>query len=107
MAISKKAGLQFTAAVNTIVSNTQAFIDQSGIIAAGIVPAALEMMDQRTMQAVEPYVNAGYPPDAGAALLIEVDGLQEEAQAESEAVQAVCRGHAGACVAGRDRASSP
>ena len=47
----------------------------SGIIAAGLVPAALEMMDQRITQAVEAYVGAGYPTDAAAVLLVEVDGL--------------------------------
>lgn len=63
----------------------------SSIIAAGIVPAALEMMDRNTMLAVEAYVHAGYPPDAGAALLIEVEGMEEEAQEQSDAVQKVCR----------------
>ncbi len=46
----------------------------SAIIAAGIVPAALEVMDKRITQAVENYVHAGYPLDAGAVLLCEVDG---------------------------------
>lgn len=63
----------------------------SSIIAAGIVPAALEMMDRNTMLAVEAYVHAGYPPDAGAVLLIEVEGMEEEAQEQSDAVQKVCR----------------
>jgi glycolate oxidase len=47
----------------------------SGIIAAGIVPAALEMMDARITAAVEDYVNAGFPRDAAAVLLVEVDGV--------------------------------
>ena len=47
----------------------------SGIIAAGIVPAALEMMDAEITRAVEDYVGAGYPRDAAAVLLVEVDGL--------------------------------
>jgi glycolate oxidase len=46
----------------------------SGIIAAGIVPAALEMMDAEITRAVEDYVGAGYPRDAAAVLLVEVDG---------------------------------
>ena len=46
----------------------------SAIIAAGMVPAALEMMDQRVVQAVEPFVNAGYPTDAAAVLIVELDG---------------------------------
>ncbi len=47
----------------------------SAIIAAGIVPAALEMMDARITQAVEEFVHAGFPTDAAAVLLVEVDGL--------------------------------
>jgi glycolate oxidase len=62
----------------------------SAVIGAGIVPAALELIDRNTMEAVEPFVNAGYPPDAGAVLLIEVEGLAEEARQESDAVQEVC-----------------
>jgi glycolate oxidase len=47
----------------------------SDIIAAGLVPAAIEMMDQRAIQMVEAFVGAGYPTDAAAVLLVEVDGL--------------------------------
>ncbi len=47
----------------------------SGIIAAGILPAALEMMDRRITAAAEEFVHAGYPTDAAAVLLVEVDGL--------------------------------
>src|SRR5262249_60260463 len=47
----------------------------SGIIAAGIVPAALEMMDAEITRAVEDFVGAGYPRDAAAVLLVELDGL--------------------------------
>jgi glycolate oxidase len=62
----------------------------SAIIAAGILPAALEMIDRNTMQAVEEFAHCGYPPDAGAALLIEVEGLREETEAEAASVRAVC-----------------
>jgi glycolate oxidase len=47
----------------------------SDIIAAGIVPAAVEMMDQRITEAAEAFAHAGYPTDAAAVLLVEVDGL--------------------------------
>src|SRR5207249_230858 len=47
----------------------------SGVISSGIVPAALEMMDQVTVGAVEAHYRAGYPTDAGAVLLVEVDGI--------------------------------
>ncbi|MEX0683120.1 MAG: FAD-linked oxidase C-terminal domain-containing protein [Dehalococcoidia bacterium] len=62
----------------------------SAIIAAGVLPAALEMIDDKTMRAVEPFVNAGYPPDAGAALLIEVEGLDEETREQADSVRATC-----------------
>jgi glycolate oxidase subunit GlcD len=60
----------------------------SAIIAAGIVPAALEMMDQSCIRAVEDSVYAaGYPRDAAAVLLVEIDGRNEAAViAESDAV---------------------
>jgi glycolate dehydrogenase FAD-linked subunit len=48
----------------------------SAIIASGIVPAALEVMDQRITVAVENFVGAGYPTDAAAVLLAEVEGLE-------------------------------
>ncbi len=54
------------------VSNAAATV--SAIIAAGIVPAAIEMMDQRCVAAVEDFAQAGYPKDAAAVLLVEVDG---------------------------------
>ena len=50
----------------------------SAVIGHGIVPAALEMIDALTIQAVQNVVDAGYPEDAGAVLLIELEGLQEE-----------------------------
>jgi glycolate oxidase len=49
----------------------------SAVIAHGIIPAALEMMDQVTVGAVEAHYHAGYPTDAGAVLLVEVDGIAE------------------------------
>ncbi len=62
----------------------------SAIIGQGIVPGALEMMDRNTMRAVEEAVHAGYPPDAGAVLLIEVDGLEEETREQAESARALC-----------------
>jgi glycolate oxidase len=61
----------------------------SGIIAAGIVPAALEMMDAEITRAVEDYVGAGYPRDAAAVLLVEVDGLEGGVQAQVDAIRDV------------------
>ncbi len=67
----------------------------SAIIGAGIVPAALEMMDQMTIQIVEAGLHAGYPPNAGAVLLIEVDGFQESLVELTETIIEICR-HNGA-----------
>ena len=50
----------------------------AAIIAAGIIPAALEMMDRKATAAVEPFVHAGYDLSAAAILLVESDGTREE-----------------------------
>jgi glycolate oxidase len=65
----------------------------SGIIAAGIVPAALEMMDREITQAVEAFVHAGFPEDAEAVLLVEVDGLPAGTEAAADAVASIARAH--------------
>ena len=65
----------------------------TGIIAAGIVPAALEMMDAEITKAVEAFVHAGFPLDAAAVLLVEVDGLPDGTDADATAVAEVCRAH--------------
>ncbi|HEV8573705.1 MAG TPA: FAD-linked oxidase C-terminal domain-containing protein [Dehalococcoidia bacterium] len=69
---------------------TEASRAVSAIIGAGLLPAALEMMDKNTMEAVEAFVHAGYPPDAGAVLLIEVEGLAEDAREQADAVLKIC-----------------
>ena len=65
----------------------------SDIIASGVIPAALEMMDHLSIQAVEQATRAGYPTDAGAVLLVEVDGLRESVDELSERVDDICRQH--------------
>jgi len=65
----------------------------SAIIARGIIPGALEMIDNLTLQAVEPVIRAGYPLDAEAVLLVEVEGLREQVEEEAQEVEAVCREH--------------
>lgn len=57
----------------------------------GITPAALEMMDQVTLNAVEAATNAGYPRDAAAVLLIEVEGLKEQVEVQAEQIAELCR----------------
>jgi len=63
----------------------------SEIIASGIVPAALEMMDGATIRAVEASIYAaGYPVDAEAILLIELDGLEAGLEADVARIEAMC-----------------
>ncbi len=68
-------------AANTVVAITQ----------EGITPAALELMDGWVLRMVEAATHAGYPVDAGAVLLIEVEGLREEVEEQAEAIRQVCR----------------
>src|SRR4029453_12641962 len=70
----------------------QASAAVSAIIARGLVPAAVEMIDQLTIQAVEDAFGCGYPRDAAAALLIEVDGLRAGIEAQAERIVEACRG---------------
>lgn len=65
----------------------------SAIIAAGMVPAALEMMDRLCLQAVEAYIHAGLPTDAAAALLVEVSGLPAAVEADARAIEEIGRAH--------------
>src|SRR5690606_327944 len=59
------------------------------IISAGIIPAGLEMMDQLAVRAAEDFAGAGYPRDAAALLLCELDGTREEVAAQIVRVQAL------------------
>ncbi|HXT14475.1 MAG TPA: FAD-linked oxidase C-terminal domain-containing protein [Gemmatimonadaceae bacterium] len=66
----------------------------SAIVATGIIPAALEMIDQATIRAVESSIYAaGYPTDAAAALLIEVDGATAGIEHDVETIEALCTEH--------------
>jgi glycolate oxidase len=62
----------------------------AGLIAKRIVPAAIEMMDNLTIRAIESRSPSGYPVEAEGVVLIEVDGLREEVDAQSAAVEEVC-----------------
>jgi glycolate oxidase len=63
----------------------------TNIIGAGILPASLEMMDHLTIEAVEPAYHAGYPMDAAAVLLVEVDGTRQEVAVTSEHIDRIAR----------------
>ena len=62
----------------------------SSIISRGVVPVAVEMLDQEIIRIVEPQMHVGYPLDAGAVLLLEVEGLPEAVAADAERVVAAC-----------------
>ncbi|MDP1537658.1 MAG: FAD-linked oxidase C-terminal domain-containing protein [Burkholderiales bacterium] len=59
----------------------------ANVIAAGIIPAGMEMMDQPAILAVEPFVHAGYPTDAAGILLCESDGTHEEVADEIRRIE--------------------
>jgi glycolate oxidase len=63
----------------------------SEIVAARILPSAMEMMDRLTIEAAEAAVHPGYP-DANALLLVEVDGPAPQVEEDLAAVEAICRG---------------
>lgn len=65
----------------------------SAVIAAGLVPATMEMMDQKITRMIEPYAQAGLPLDAGAILIIEVDGYPESLDAQIEEIAQTLRAH--------------
>jgi glycolate oxidase len=76
------AGFETTDAAGDAVSH---------VIAAGILPAAIEMMDALTIEAVEAAVAPGYPAGAGAVLIVELDGPAAQVAGESAAVEELCR----------------
>lgn len=63
----------------------------SAIIAEGIIPATLEMMDNRVMRAVEETIKVGYPLDAAAVLIIELDGMPEGMEESADKIVEICR----------------
>ena len=65
----------------------------SAIIAAGVVPAALEMMDQMIIGAVETTIQAGFPIDAAAILIIELEDLEAGLEADAAQLESILRQH--------------
>src|SRR6266516_1261740 len=84
-------------AVKTMVGVFNTMYDASNtvseIIAGGVIPAAIEMMDQMILQAVEADTHAGYPMDAAAVLLIETEGLREGVAERTEKIVGICNKH--------------
>ena len=63
----------------------------SAVVASGVVPAALEMIDKTTIAAIEPVLHTGFPLDAEAVLLVEVDGPPSQVAAEGGIVESILR----------------
>jgi glycolate oxidase len=100
MGIASRIAVRLTPvppAVRTMLADFTSVDDAAaavtGIIAAGIVPAALEMMDAEITRAVEAYVHAGFPDDAAAVLLVEVDGMAAGVADAAERVTEIARAH--------------
>jgi glycolate oxidase len=82
-----EAVMTYLAAFRTI---EEAGAAVSGIIAAGIIPAGLELMERLSIHAVEEAVHAGYPLNAGAVTICEVDGPRAEVEEYGRRVEAIC-----------------
>jgi glycolate oxidase len=74
-------------------STSEAGQTVSDIVAAGLLPGAMEIMDKLSIEAAEGAVHAGYPSDAGAALVVELDGHEAECEAGFDEVESICRGN--------------
>jgi glycolate oxidase len=62
----------------------------SEIVSAGLIPGAMEIMDKLSIKASEAATGAGYPTDAGAALVVELDGPESECEAAFDEIKAIC-----------------
>ncbi len=87
-----EAGRTFLGVFDSVDAATETV---SGIIAAGIVPAALEMLDNLMIRAVEQAFGFGFPTEAGAVLIIEVDGLEAGLDREAQAISEIVQAHGG------------
>jgi glycolate oxidase len=86
-----RAGEAVKTALATFASIEIASAAVSAIIADGIIPAALEALDEPVIRAVEAGIKAGYPVDAKAVLLIELDGPAAEVEVQAQTVARICR----------------
>src|SRR6185503_12171043 len=84
-------------AVKTVLASFRSVVEASRVvsaaIAAGMTPAAMEMLDEAIIRAINAGTGAGYPEGAGAVLLIELDGPRAEVEAQGERAAAICREH--------------
>ena len=93
--ITPPVTVTFLAAYDTIESAGAAV---SALVASGVVPAALELIDEPAIEALEQAYHVGYPPGAGAVLLIDVEGLQESVDEQAVLVRRICQETPGALV---------
>ncbi|WP_018655074.1 FAD-linked oxidase C-terminal domain-containing protein [Actinomadura flavalba] len=98
LGITTKITVKLTRVPETVQTLLAAFpsIETGGtavskIIGMGVVPAAIEMMDALAIEAAEAAVNCGYPADAGAVLVVELDGPEAEVAHQFAAVERLCR----------------
>jgi len=87
--LKKPQAVKTVLAVFDVVDHASAAVSE--IIARGLVPAAIEMIDQLTIGAVEDAFGCGYPRDAAAALLVELDGIAVGMEAQAERIVDACR----------------
>jgi len=84
-------------AVKTVLASFRTVVEASQVvsaaIAAGMTPAAMEMLDEAIIRAINAGTGAGYPEGAGAVLLIELDGPRAEVETQAERAAAMCRDH--------------
>src|SRR6202790_3349096 len=73
----------------------QAGIATSAVIAAGLIPATMEMMDQKIIAIVEAWLHAGLPTEAAAMLIIEVDGYPESLDTQIEEITSILHSNGG------------
>lgn len=101
LGIATKITVRLTRSPQAVITLLADFLDVvdasravSAIIAEGLLPAALEMIDGITIRAVEASVfAAGYPTDAAAALIVELDGLRAGLESQAKRAAEICRAH--------------
>ncbi|MCC7368940.1 MAG: FAD-binding protein [Chloroflexi bacterium] len=93
--IAPPVTVTFLAAYETIEAAGAAV---SALVAAGVVPGALELMDEPSIQALEAAFHVGYPPGAGAILLVDVEGLPEAVEEQEVLVRRICEETPGSMV---------
>jgi glycolate oxidase len=82
-----------TTLLAAFASSDEAGAAVSAVIGAGVVPAAIEMMDRLTIDAAEAAYGAGYPEEAQAVLLVELDGIAVQVAEDEVLVEELCRRH--------------